>query len=274
MIEFLAKYRIHIAAGAALFAALIFYSLNLRHRGATNVAERAVLTATYPIQAAGEGTVGFFDTVWRDYLFLVDLRKENRRLLETVKVQNERLIAAGEAVRENERLKALLEMKNSFASPAVAASIIGEDNSPWFRTVLINRGEGDGLREGMPVMAVNGIVGQVVRVAPRSARVLLLTDHSSAVAAVIQRSRARGVVRGRSEGFCTLEFAVREDDVKVGDQVVTSGIGGIFPKGIPVGEVTMVKKGEYGIFQTIDIRPAVNIGRLEEVLVLLQQPHD
>jgi rod shape-determining protein MreC len=126
----------------------------------------------------------------------------------------------------------------------------------------------------MPVLSAEGVVGQLIKVADRSSRVLLVTDNASAVAAVVQRSRARGVVRGAGRGRLTLEFSIREDDIKVGDQVVTSGIGGTFPKGLPIGEVTMVKKGEYGIFQIVEIRPAVMISRLEEVLVLLNKPND
>ena len=109
---------------------------------------------------------------------------------------------------------------------------------------------------------------------PSTSRVLLLTDHTSGIATTIQRSRARGVVKGKGEGLCSLEFTTREEDVKVGDMVITSGIGGVFLKGIPIGEVTMVKRGEYGIFQTITIRPLVNISHLEEALVVLKAPHD
>jgi rod shape-determining protein MreC len=152
----------------------------------------------------------------------------------------------------------------------VAASVIGEDNAPWFRTVVIDRGEVDGLKEGMPVVTASGVVGQLVKVSMSSSRVLLLTDHASAIAAMVQRSRARGVVKGKGGNLCSLEFAVRDEDVKVGDMVTTSGIGRTFPKGLPIGEITMVRKGEYGMFQIIEIRPAVNISRLEEVLVLQQ----
>jgi len=101
-----------------------------------------------------------------------------------------------------------------------------------------------------------------------------LTDHASAIAAQIQRSRARGVVRGMGGGRCSMEFTVKDEDVKVGDSVICSGVGGVFPKGVAIGEVTMVKKGEYGVFQTIEVRPTVNIGRLEEMLVLIRLPHD
>ena len=133
---------------------------------------------------------------------------------------------------------------------------------------MINRGSSSGIREGMAVVAADGVVGQTVKVTASTARVLLLTDHASGIAATIQRSRARGVVKGKGEMLCALEFTTREEDVKVGDTVITSGIGGVFLKGVPIGEVTMVKRGEYGIFQTVSIRPAVNLAHLEEVLVV------
>jgi rod shape-determining protein MreC len=154
--------------------------------------------------------------------------------------------------------------------PSVAANVIGEESAPWYRSIIIDRGSVDGLSEGMPVVATSGVVGRVIKVAPSSARVLLLTDHASSIAAIIQRSRARGVLKGKGGNACSLEFAIREDDVKVGDLVTASGIGGIFQKGTVLGEVTMVKKGEFGMFQTIDVKPAVNVSHLEEVLVLLK----
>jgi rod shape-determining protein MreC len=126
----------------------------------------------------------------------------------------------------------------------------------------------------MPVLAAAGVVGQTIKVTANTSRVLLLTDHASGIAAMIQRSRARGVVKGRGDSLCSLEFSMRGEDVQVGDQVVSSGIGGVFSKGLPVGEVTMVKKGEYGIFQTIAIRPFVQMEHLEEVLVVLHAPQD
>ena len=126
----------------------------------------------------------------------------------------------------------------------------------------------------MSVVAADGVVGQVVKVALTSSRVLLLTDHSSGIAATIQRSRARGVVKGKGDGLCQLEFTTREEDVKVGDMVISSGIGGVFLKGLPIGEVTMVKRGEYGIFQTVTIHPSVNIAHLEDVLVVLRNGND
>lgn len=274
MKELFSKYKIHLFTGIFLFIALIFYSFNLKNKEHANPFERTVMNVMAPILRIGAGGNGFVSVIWSDYLDLVNVRKENKELRQSIKILNTRQMENREALIANERLKRLLELKTSLQTPTLAASVIGEDGSPWFKTLVIDRGEADGLSEGMPVVAVNGVVGRLVKVAANSSRVLLLTDHASAVAAVVQRSRARGVVNGTGGGRCSLEFALRDEDVKVGDAVITSGIGGVFPKGLNVGEVTMVKKGTYGIFQTVEVRPTVNIARLEEVLVLIQQKHD
>lgn len=274
MWEFIRKYRIQIIAGFILLLAFMFYSLNLRNKEHANPFERAVMNLTAPLAGVFSRGNGFLAGLWADYLDLVQVRRENKKLQDAVRVLNGRLVESQEALYVNERLKRILDLKSSLRVPSITASVIGEDGSPWFKTFVIDRGQRDGLREGLPVIAVDGIVGQLVKVASGSSRVLLITDTASSVAATVQRSRARGVLKGKGGGRCSLEFASRDDDVKVGDIVISSGIGGIFPKGLPLGEVTMVKKGEYGIFQTIEVRPIVSVANLEEVLVLIQQPHD
>ncbi|HKZ17775.1 MAG TPA: rod shape-determining protein MreC [Geobacteraceae bacterium] len=274
MLDLIRKYSIRISAAIALLVALIFYSLNLRHKENANVFERAVLTVSAPVVAVVSRIDGFFSSIWENYIYLVNVEKENRQLKEALKVLKTRLIENREAVLDNERLKKLMDLRERLPAPSIAAAVISEDSSPWFRTVTIDRGEEDGIREGMPVVGSAGVVGRVVKTARGSARVLLLTDHASGIAAVVQRSRARGVVKGKVGSICSLEFSQRGDDVRIGDIVLTSGIGGVFPKGLPIGEITMVKKGEYGIFQAVDIRPYVNIYRLEEVLVILQKGNE
>ncbi len=274
MWEFLRTYKKHFLTVMILLASFVFFSLHLKDKERESLIERTVLNLLSPAikvtSRINDGATG----IWNDYMDLVGVQKENKQLRETVKSLNSRLIESREAVLANERLKKILDLKNSLSVPSMTASVIGEDGTPWFKTILIDRGEKDGLREGMPVIAANGVIGQLVKVVANSSRVLLITDHASGVAGIIQRSRARGVVKGKGGGTCSLEFALADEDVKVGDNVITSGVGGVFPKGLNIGEVSMVKKGEYGIFQTIDVRPAVNLARLEEVLVLLQPPRE
>lgn len=263
-----------MAVGCIMLAAFIFFSLNLKNKEHANAFERGVMNLMAPLYGVVARVNRTATGVWNDYIDLLDASRENKQLRESVKVLNKRLLEANEAVLANERLKRLLELKNTLHAPVVAAAVIGEDGSPWFKSLMIDRGAADGLREGMPVVASDGVVGQLVKVSAGSSRVLLLTDHASAIAATVERSRARGIVKGKGGGRCSLEFTLHQEDVKVGDTVITSGIGGVFPKGLPVGEVTMVKKGEYGIFQTVEVSPRVNISRLEEVLVILQEQHD
>ena len=264
------KYGFIVLIGTGVFVALIFYSLNVPRNREANFVERGAMTVFAPILKPAARLSGFFEDIWDGYINLVNVQRENLMLRDEIKELNARVVAGNEAVKSNQRLESLLEMKNTVNAPTLTSMVVGEDVSSWFRTMIIDRGSTSGIRNGMAVVAADGVVGQIVKVAPSTSRVLLLSDHASGIAATIQRSRARGVVKGKGDGLCSLEFATREEDVKVGDIVVSSGVGGVFTKGLSIGEVTMVKRGEYGIFQTVTIRPAVNIAHLEEVLVVMR----
>lgn len=274
MRKLLIRHKRFLITALFLLAAFFTYALNLRNKEHANPLEQGVMECTAPLAGAVATVSRAAGGLWSDYVDLLEVRQENLALRDSVKRLNERIVAGNEAVMANARLKALLDLKGTLAAPSLAVSVIGEDSSAWFKTLVVDRGSADGLLEGMPVLSAGGVVGRLVKVAPSSSRVLLLTDHASAISAVVQRSRARGVVRGAGGGRCSLEFTVKDEDVKVGDTVISSGIGGVFPQGLPIGEVTMVKKGEYGVFQTIEVRPTVDIGKLEEMLVLVRQAHE
>lgn len=269
MLEFLRRRRTIITATLAIAGALLLYSLSLRNKQEANLFEKGVMALTAPVMgvvaSAGRGVTFIVDSLFS----FATAGEENRKLRDSVRSLNARIYENRETVLENERLKKLLELKSTIPGKSIAANVIGEDIAPWYRSIVIDRGSIDGLSEGMPVMATSGVAGRIVKVAPASSRVLLLTDNASSIAATIQRSRARGVLKGKGRGLCSLEFTTRDEDVKVGDTVVTSGVGGVFQKGKVLGEVTMVKKGEYGMFQTIEVRPAVNTFLVEEVLVVV-----
>lgn len=266
--DFLKRYLYQILAGIGILIALLVFSLNVPHNREANILERSVLNVLSPLLQPVSRISGFVEDIWDGYIQLTDTHRENIKLREDVRNLNMRVLEGNEALLANQRLERLLDMKKSVKEPTITATVIGEDVTSWFRTLVINRGSSSGIREGMAVISADGVVGQTIKVSSSSARVLLLTDHASGIAATIQRSRARGVIKGKGEMLCTLEFTTREEDVKVGDMVITSGIGGVFLKGLPIGEVTMVKRGEYGIFQTVSIRPSVNLPHLEEVLVV------
>ena len=149
-----------------------------------------------------------------------------------------------------------------------AAQIIGRDPLPWFGTVIINKGDADGVHKNMAVLSPFGVVGQTIATSAHSARVLLITDHNSGVDAVVQRSRARGIIEGALDGRCVMKYLKRGEDVEVDDRVVTSGLDGIFPKGIIVGTITHVTRGNRGLLQVADVKASVPLDRIEEVLVV------
>jgi rod shape-determining protein MreC len=137
---------------------------------------------------------------------------------------------------------------------------------------LVNKGEKDGVTKDMAVATSEGVVGRVIEVSPDTAKVLLITDANSSLDVIIQRSRAHGIMEGKIDEVCILKYVQKNEDVQVGDIVITSGLGGIFPKGLVVGKVSQVDRKRPGIFQHIEVSPAVDLSRIEEVLILEERP--
>ncbi len=249
--------------------ALLFYSAHLRQQEKTTLFERTVLQVTAPFQMVVDAV---WDTVsggWNRYLWLMETERRNEQLLKENRRLHGELASLQEVRLANERLRRLLDFRDQTALPAMPAQVIAEDATSWFRTVVINKGHQAGVHDGMPVVVAEGAVGRVIRSSAHESRVLLVTDASSAIASLVQRNRTRGVCRGRGDSL-TMDFALRQEDIEVGDQIVTSGTGGVFPKGLVLGTVTRVTREEYGLFQTVDVAPSVDFSRLEEVLVLLK----
>jgi len=267
MLDFLRRYKRIVLPGLLLVSALLIYSFNLKNRAQGNPFDLFVLRITSPVYKLVDEFMDSVSSTWYWYIWLVDTEAENRLLrlqVAGLRSENEQV----EEIRlENERLRRLLAFRESADLSAIPAEIIGEDSSGWSRTVLLNKGTDDGIVLGAPVVVTEGVVGRVVRAGAGEARVLLVTDPSSSVGALVQRSRSRGVVRGNSDDL-HFEFVLRDDDIVVGDRIVTSGMGMSFPKGLLLGKAEIVYQERFGMFQTIEMKPAVDFSRLEEVLVL------
>jgi len=151
----------------------------------------------------------------------------------------------------------------------IPAEVIASSPSAWFRTIVINKGHRDGLNKGMPVVTWEGVVGRVMRTSPGSSIILLIVDRNSSVDVLVQRTRARGIVEGDGASRCQLRYVPRTDDIQAGDRIITSGLGGIFPKGLSLGEAVMVEQKDYGLFHVVEVRPSADFSRLEEVMVIL-----
>ena len=268
MQKFLDRNRYFLLAVALLLATLLLYSYNLRQKGATTFFERAVLTLAAPFQSGIDASFDFVTDFWKNYVALIDIRGKYLRATTENRELRAELRQLEEIRLQNERLRKLLSFVDDIDRPALPAQVIGEDSSSWARTVVIDKGSNSGLRDGLPVVAAEGVVGRVIKTAPNSARILLITDASSSVASLVQRTRTRGVAHGLGVDL-SLDYALRGADIVIGDLIVTSGMGGIFPKGLPIGVVNQVKKDEFGLFQEVNVTPAADFSLLEEVLVIL-----
>jgi len=250
---------------------LLLLSMNSGQKGQWNPLEQIVIEVTVPIERLFQRTVAWTEDFWSNYFFLVNVRRENtalKREVDALKVENSRY---REQLFTYDRLKALLQFKQSLNIPAVAAQVIGLDPTGWFKSVIIDKGTSAEISMDMPVVNASGVVGRVVSVSPHYAKILLLIDQNSAVDSLIQRSRDRGMVCGLGRETCSLDYMIKTSDVQEGDKVVTSGLGGVYPKGIPIGQVIHVEDSPGDLFKHITVKPAVDFSRLEEVLVILRK---
>ena len=238
---------------------------------ATDLAHDVVLEIAGSLQRLISNGQTFLSNQWNHYLYLVDVQEENRLLRKIISDLIEQRIRLEEVEIVNQRLKELLGFQESFPVPLVPASVIGEDISGWVQTIVIDRGEKDGIQEGMPVLCPSGVIGQVLESSPHFARVLLITDHSSEIAALTQRTRARGMIEGLGDRSCRLKYVHIFEDILPGDVVVSSGMDRIYPKGLMIGTVSRLDKEAYGLFQEAHVQPAVDFHKLEEVFVIVEK---
>jgi rod shape-determining protein MreC len=268
MLEFLRRNRVVLTSGSLLLVSLLLLSAGSRTHERIDPVAAVVLEAVRPLQGAiAAGADGLADA-WRTYIALIGVKQENERLHRRILDLEQEAVRFAEIEQTDKRLGELLNFRSTLDGEAQAAQIIGRDALPWFSTVTINKGEADGVHKNMAVLSPFGVLGQTTSVSPHAARVLLITDHNSGVDAVVQRSRARGIVEGALDGGCIMKYLKRGEDVEVGDRVVTSGLDGIFPRGMLIGEVTHVTRGNRALLQVADVKPSVPLDRIEEVLVV------
>ncbi|HEY8516940.1 MAG TPA: rod shape-determining protein MreC [Candidatus Binatia bacterium] len=268
MLTLLRRYSVLFSTGTLLALSLALLVTNTRGKRRIDPLGVVFLEVITPISTLMSTVSSTMGRTWRAYVDLVGVRQERdwlRQRVRELEAQAQRVTAIES---QNARLQALLDLREGLPGQSVAARLTGVDASGLFRTATINKGENDGVTKGMAVIAPMGVVGRVVSTSPNAARVLLLEDPSSGVDALVQRSRARGIVEGSLNGGCQLKYVKHREDVRVGDLVTTSGLDGIFPKGIPVGTIVRLAREEGGLFQTAEIAPAVDFNKLEEVLVV------
>lgn len=255
----------------ALFClALILTAYSARNPWVSRLGSSALLELQRPFQSVFHGSVGRAGGVWEDYVALIGVNEENKILRERIEALESDNSRYREYESEISRLRSLLGTLEDHHLEGIAADVIGYDPSNWVRSITIDKGSRQGIAVNMPVIAGDAVVGQVIAVSFNSARVLLITDHSSGVDALAQQSRVRGVVQGVGKELCEMRFVMQEDVLTVGDRVVTSGMDGVYPKGLLIGIVAEVRQRGDGMFQTVRVKPGATLARLETVLVVTQ----
>jgi len=210
--------------------------------------------------------------IWKRYIALVHTHQENERLAKELQRTESEVLRLQELVMENTRLQHLLEFKRASSfNKLTTATVVGRDPTNWHRTIMINKGGRDGLQKDMGVITPVGVVGRIIRTTPVASQVLLLTDQNSSAAGLVQRTRDEGLVEGTHRGIARIKYLPILSEIEVGDIVLTSGLAGIFPKGLMVGQVSNIQIKEDKLFKVAQIKPAVDFARLEEVLVIIRQ---
>jgi len=268
--------KIIMIAGLAVLVAISATLLSISGtRGVSSYGFGLSVLLVAPAQEATVRAVRFAKDIWKHYFFLVSAAKETGSLGKQLSHATEKANRCDETELSNFRLRGLLNFRETMSERVLAAEIVAKDASPWFRSVIIDKGRAEGVGKGMPVVIPAGVAGLVTDISYHHSKVMLVIDRNSAVDALVQRTRARGVVKGKSDGQCLFRYVLRKHDVMEGDVIVSSGLDGVFPKGIRVGRVSGVTKSNSDIFQGVVITPFVDFEKLEEVLVVLDPPgHD
>jgi rod shape-determining protein MreC len=256
---------------AVLLVSFLLLTVQTRGGGTGRAGELVAIVLT-PVQSllvrVHRGALGF----WANYLDWKSARRENASL----RGENEQLrvetLQAGETREENTRLRRLLVLRDRLPLATVAGEVIGREAGGWVRSLTVNRGRGDGIVQQTPVIMPEGLVGRVVQVHRGAAVIQLLNDPASTVGAVVQRTRTAGLVEGDAGGAVRFKFMARDGaSVAPGDLVVTSGLGTLFPKGLPVGRVVKIEDKGSALFHFAVLAPAVDFSRVEEVLLVTGQ---
>lgn len=258
------------AAAVIVVLILTLTWLALDQRGGPNPIRDTFSRIVAPVQYALKQGVRPIAQFLSELAHLNQLREENAMLSETNVALRSQIVTLLEAQIENETLRRQLNFKS--ASPnleLLSAEVIGHDPNNLLQYLIIDRGSTDGIERAMPVLTAEGVVGRISEVSANSAQVMLITDPSSSISALIQRSRATGIVQGYPGDELVMRYIPQGDTVLPGDMVLTSGLGGNFPKRLVVGQVASVEKQDVAMFQEAKLIPAVNLRDLEMVMVLL-----
>jgi rod shape-determining protein MreC len=272
MENLMGRYRNVSILAAAIFLQVVGLAIQVK-RQSENQSSRLIrvwaVTAVTPLEKGIVRLQTGANGIWRNYLYLRGVRKENRDLQQQIQQMQLEQVRLKQDAEQAHRLQVLLGFKEQFISQTTAAQVIGSSGSEQSRIVYIDKGSNQGIKRDMAVISGDGVVGKVVLVFGDTSQVLLISDQSSGVGAILEQSRLQGILKGKASGELVLDKIMSDEDVKPGEKVLTSGGDQIFPKGLPIGIVSRVSTG--GQFLQVALQPAAALNHLEEVLVITQK---
>jgi rod shape-determining protein MreC len=259
-------------AGLAVIASIsIFADQRALQAGGRDLSwwSGGLLEVAAPIQRIITAPIDLVRDLWGRYVALLEVRGENESLRQQLAELQRETLQLREALIESGQLGEVAALRSQVEMPMMVAEVVGQDISPLFRSIMLDRGREHGILSGMPIVTASGVVGLVTATTPHASRAMLVLDRQSAVDGMVQRSRVRGIVRGTGGDELEFEFTGASEDVQVGDLVITSGKGGVYPKGIRIGEVAALESGASDLVRRATVRPVVGFDRLERVFTLL-----
>jgi len=251
----------------ALLAPFVFFSTPMKAWENPHSALLVLQNAMYPIERLWQVAANGVSHTWQRYIGLSDAANQNLTLRSQLAAMQSRIMDYDEQVQETGRLRKLLGFSGRSDKRLIAAEVIGHNELGQFESIRITRGSSDGVRVGMPVVAADGVVGKVIRTGMHFSDVQLLVDHDFHLDVLLQRTRVRGVLSGAAHTHCTLQLHKRVE-IRIGDTLITSGIVGGFPKGLPVGRVMRITYETDNVAQSVTVEPWVDHNRLEEVMII------
>ena len=270
MENLISRYRNVTVLVAILFAQVLGLAVQVKRSGeneSTRLIRVWVVNAITPFEKGIVGLQGGARNLWRNYFYLRGVRQENHDLKQQIEHLRLEQVRLNEDAEQARRLQALLGFKEQFISQTLPAQVIGSSGSEQSRSIYIDKGSHDGVKQDMAVITADGVIGKVLRVFVTTSQVLLIDDQTSGVGAILEKSRLQGVLRGTPAGEIVLEKVAADETIQPGEKVLTSGGDQVFPKGLPVGTVTKVSTGA-DLFLNVRVKPAANLSKLEEVLVI------
>lgn len=268
MQAFVARHRPFFILLGVLVAQLLLLSIQITRNHNVRLIQVWTVAALDPFERVLRGAVDSTTQAWRTYRDLWRAQQQNQELHVQLVAARSQIQQLSEQASEAERLRALLDFKNRLPFQTVAAEVLAASPGESSNALFIDKGMDSGLSSDLAVMTPAGIVGKIIAVFPHTAQILLITDPASGVGCILGQSRVQGVLKGSGRNLCQLLYVMNEEPVSAGEEVLTSGLDQVYPKSFPVG--TVLRAGEGNIYKSIVVKPAVALGRLEAVLVVLK----